>query len=72
MPKLIDIPTGSKIYEDMVNQDGTVLPGPVIYDHPDGMYSYCYLESDPSQIAHLSLGTPLIKHKDGYKIAKEK
>lgn len=40
----------------------------VVFDHLDGMYSYCYLESDPSKLIHLSAVTPLKKVGDYYEI----
>lgn len=46
----------------------------VLYHHIDGMYSYCTVEDDKSNDlghTHLSVSTPLVKHKDGYKVAPE-
>lgn len=62
MTHLYDIPEGSKIYCDL--SDGSTF---VIFDHIDGMYSYC--KTEKGGITHLSGGTPLVKHEDGYKIA---
>ena len=58
--KLFDIPNKSKIYEEV--SDGSSY---FIYDHPDGMYSYCI--SEKGAIVHLSMGQPLEEYKDGYK-----
>lgn len=30
-----------------------------IFDHLDGMYSYCYSEKDEKRVIHLSTRTPL-------------
>lgn len=60
MSKLYEIPRGSKI-----KSWGEVI----IFDHVDGMYSYCYLEKDKSKLIHLSASTELVLQKDGtYKI----
>jgi hypothetical protein len=59
--KLYDIPEKSKIYCEV--SDGSKY---IIFDHPDGMYSYCVTEK--GEIIHLSMVTPLKKYKDGYKI----
>jgi len=32
-----------------------------IFDHPDGMYSYCYLVKDTEKVFHLKLWTPMIE-----------
>ncbi len=40
----------------------------IIFDHIDGMYSYCWLENDRSKIVHLNALTDFRKYKDGYKI----
>lgn len=58
--RLIDIPKKSKIYESC--SDGSTY---FIFDHPDGMYSYCITEK--SAIVHLGLMQRLKKYKDGYK-----
>lgn len=57
--KLYNIKKGSRIYiEDFV----------VIFDHLDGMYSYCYKQKDKTKILHLAGATPLEVYKDGYRI----
>lgn len=67
--KLHEIPKGSKIYELMPNGDEE---GVIIFDHLDGMYSYCYVESDPSIVVHLFVGTELEEYKDGYRLYDRK
>lgn len=57
---LYDIPHQSKIYESC--SDGSSF---FIYDHPDGMYSYCVTEK--GAIVHLGMVEELVKFKDGYK-----
>ena len=42
----------------------------VIFDHLDGMYSFCYLEGEPEKALHFSRFTPLKKVEDYY-IVKE-
>lgn len=59
--KLWDLRRGDKIYVDCT--DGSKY---VIFDHLDGMYSYN--ETEKGGVLHLLGGTPLEKHKDGYKI----
>ena len=60
--QLRDIKKGSKIKVELKNGKDAF----VIFDHLDGMYSYCYLESDHSKLLHLSFATPLKKEKDYY------
>lgn len=64
--KLYELPKGSRIYNLIPNGDPE---GVIIFDHPDGMYSYCYLESDPTKVVHLSASAPLRPFRDGYEIA---
>ncbi len=65
MAELHEIPQGSKI-RIKANKKVQII----IFDHLDGMYSYCYLESDPKKTCHLSRFTPLVLAKDGvYEIA---
>lgn len=58
--RLYDIPFKSKIYEKC--SDGSSY---FIFDHPDGMYSYCVTEK--GGIVHLGMAAPLKKYKNGYK-----
>lgn len=75
MTKLYDLKKGAKIYEQLMSQVGKVFfksdveNDPIIFDHIDGMYSYCYLESKPEMVVHLSASTPLEPFKDGWRIA---
>lgn len=63
--KLHEIPNKSKIYEKV--SDGSEY---FIYDHPDGMYSYCI--SEKGGVCHLGLSQELEKYKDGYKFSNQK
>lgn len=59
--RLFNMQKGIKIYEEC--SDGSKY---FIFDHADGMYSYCITEKlNP---VHLAMATPLVKYKDGYKI----
>ena len=40
----------------------------IIFDHLDGLYSYCWLEEDKSKIVHIKCTTLFKKYKDGYKL----
>lgn len=59
--KLYNITKGTKIYVHCT--DGSKY---VVFDHLDGMYSYCL--SEKGAVCHLSAGTPLVKFADGYRI----
>lgn len=60
--KLYEIKKGSKIYADLSDDSKYI-----IFDHLDGMYSYC--KTEKGGIVHLSGSTPLEEFEDGYKIA---
>jgi hypothetical protein len=62
--KLYDIPEKSKIYEKVL--DGSSY---FIFDHLDGMYSYCI--SEKGAVIHLSASAPLRKYKDGFKFREK-
>lgn len=59
--KLYDLKKGSKIL--VTASDGSTY---VIFDHLDGMYSYC--KTEKGGVAHLSASTPLKKVGDHYEI----
>ena len=61
---LMDVPEGSKIVGSI--SDGSSF---AIFDHPDGMYSYC--KTEKGGVLHLSMGTPLKKVDDHYEIDGE-
>ena len=60
--KLYEIPEKSKIYCE--GSDGSEY---IIFDHIDGMYSYCTTEK--GAVAHLGASTELEEHKDGFKLS---
>lgn len=60
--KLLDIPKGSKIFCGV--SDGSSY---VIYDHPDGMYSYC--KTEKGGVVHLGLSQTLEEVEGGYKLS---
>jgi len=60
--KLYQVPKGSKLFGFEEDQEPTVI----IFDHIDGMYSYCYVEGDEEKIVRLSANTPLTKTDKGY------
>lgn len=60
--RLHELPRGAKIVTDGIS-DGSKF---IIFDHPDGMFSYC--ETEKGGIIHLSVMTPLVKVKDHYEI----
>lgn len=72
--KLYDLQKGAKLYETLGTMVGNVWTpsndedDPVIFDHLDGAYSYCYLQSDPKIVVHISAAAPLVRYKDGYKL----
>ena len=59
--KLYDIKKGRKIYIEC--SDGSKY---IVFDHIDGMYSYCTTQK--GGVVHLSASSPLKNYKDGYKI----
>ena len=62
MKKLYELPEKSKLYIDNFI---------IIFDHLDGLYSYCYLEEDKNKIVHIKATTEFKKYKDGYKYVGE-
>lgn len=63
--KLFDLQKGSKIIADC--SDGSKH---IVFDHVDGMYSYCTTEN--GAIVHLRAGQLLEKVEDGmYKLTTE-
>ena len=65
MRKLYDLPRGKniKLYWNQFV---------IIFDHIDGLYSYCWLEDDKTNIVHIKATTELRKYKDGYKIVESR
>lgn len=82
MPRLYDLKRGAKIYTgDVITRAGKRIKDAVaVYEHRDGMYSYSNLQDKNGvqvmngkhpAVIHLSVSTPLVAFKDGYKIAGE-
>lgn len=40
----------------------------IIFDHIDGLYSYCYLLEDRDKIIHINACTEFVQYKEGYKL----
>lgn len=59
-----------KLYELPENQNIKLYieDKAIIFGHLDGLYSYCWLESDKTKIIHINANTFFKKYKDGYKI----
>ena len=66
--RLYELDRGAKIYG--LEPDGD-KHGVVIFDHLDGMYSYCYVLGHKDKIVHLGVTTEFVKHKDGWKLKEE-
>ena len=64
MKRLFEIKLPATIYEEV--SDGSKK---FVVDHLDGMYSYG--KTEKGGVIHLAGGTPLVPHKDGYKISNE-
>ena len=64
LKKLYDLPAHQniKLYYDKLI---------IIFDHIDGLYSYCWLENDPTKIVHIKNTIPVKKWKDGYLLVIE-
>jgi len=61
MPKLYEMEKGSKIYSDV--GDGSSY---VVFDHVDGMYSYCVTEK--GNVVHIYFAEDFDPYEDGYKL----
>ncbi len=62
--KLYNIPQQSKIFCEC--SDGSTY---IIFDHLDGMYSYCVTEN--GGVVHLGGGQPLKEVPGGYELAEK-
>lgn len=62
--KLYDIPQQSKIFCEC--SDGSKY---IIFDHLDGMYSYCVTEK--GGVVHLGGGQPLKEIEGGYELSSK-
>jgi hypothetical protein len=82
--KLYTIKRGAKIYGEKldISDSGTPTERVIVFDHVDGMYSYCEvreLDGDTTlnkdgtpAIIHLNASAPLVRYGDGYRIYKGK
>jgi len=67
MKKLYELPEYQNIklyFDDNIENIKDIV---VIFDHIDGLYSYCWLEEDKTKIIHIKATTPFKEYKDGYK-----
>ena len=67
MKKLYELPEYKNIklyFDDNIENIKDIV---VIFDHIDGLYSYCWLEEDKTKIVHIKATTEFKKYKDGYK-----
>lgn len=66
MPPLYEIPEPSRLRVTVGDNDRREA----VFDHIDGMFSYCYLADDETAVFHLSASTPMKLCDDGvYEIA---
>lgn len=68
MKRLYELPENQNIklyFDDNIEEIKDIV---VIFDHIDGMYSYCWLEEDKTKIIHIKATTLFEEYKDGYKI----
>lgn len=65
MKRLYDMPKGTRINCEV--SDGSTY---IIFDHLDGMYSYC--KSEKGNVVHLAAAAPLhkVRGKNEYTIAE--
>lgn len=67
LKKLYELPEYQNIklyFDDLVENKNDIV---VIFDHLDGLYSYCWLEEDKNEIIHIKATETFKKYKDGYK-----
>lgn len=68
MIRLYDLKKGAEIYG--LEPDGD-KDGIVVFDHLDGMYSYCYVKGHKDKAVHLSVITPLKRVGEHYMLERE-
>lgn len=64
MKRLYELPEhqGVKLYiEDKV----------IVFDHLDGLYSYCRIDGDKEKVVHINACTLFEEYKDGYRYASD-
>lgn len=65
--KLYELPEYQNIklyFDDLIENINDIV---VIFDHIDGLYSYCWLEEDRNKIIHIKATELFREYKDGYK-----
>ncbi len=65
--RLYNLSKGARIKADCFDEEGKKIGDFIIFDHLDGMYSYCTV-ANTNKVIHLSVITPLKKVKDYYEI----
>lgn len=63
--KLYEIPRGSRIKAETIDDEGNKLGEFIIFHHLDGMYSYCTVEGT-DRACHLSVTQQLELSEEGY------
>ena len=67
LKKLYELPEYQNIklyFDDLTDNKSDIA---VIFDHLDGLYSYCWLEEDKNEIIHIKATVLFKEYKDGYK-----
>ena len=72
MKRLYELPEYKNVklyFDDEVDNVKDIV---VIFDHLDGLYSYCWLEQDKTKIVHIKVTSLFKEYKDGYKYVESK
>ena len=67
LKKLYELPEHKNVklyFDDLIDNKYDIV---VIFDHLDGLYSYCWLEEDKNKIIHINATELFKEYKDGYK-----
>ena len=70
MPKLHEIPKGSKIKAECFNDKDVLMGDMITFHHLDGMFSYCTVDGVEGEhnVVHLNASTSLKKVGNHYEI----